>query len=279
MQARAKSLITGQLNPAYAKFDRFYTSRYLPKCNKSVSVRAEPDGAKYYAFRVRQMTTTNQTPDAIHQIGLDEVARIRAEMDAVAKKAGAPSREAFIRQLRTDPQYYAKTPEELMRAAARMAKTLDGKMAGYFGRLPRLPYGVKEIPAETAEGTTTAYYQPGSPETGIAGFYYVNTSKLDQRPLWELPRSPRMKRCPAITTRSHSSRSSICRFRRHLAFSLPSSRAGAFMRRGWAMEMGITTRPKRKWGRLSYEMWRACRLVVDTAFTPRAGRRRGRSPS
>ena len=267
MQARAKSLITGRLNPAYAKFDRFYTSRYLPKCNKSVSVRAEPDGAKYYDFRVRQMTTTSLTPDAIHQIGLDEVARIRAEMDAVAKKAGAPSREAFIRQLRTDPQYYAKTPEELMRAAARMAKTLDGKMPAFFGRLPRLPYGVKEIPAETAEGTTTAYYQPGSPETGIAGFYYVNTSKLDQRPLWELPALTAHEAVPGHHNQiALQQELDLPRFRRYLAFFTAFIEGWGLYAERLGVEMGIYDTPEKEMGRLSYEMWRACRLVVDTGI-------------
>lgn len=267
MQARAKSLITGQLNPAYAKFDRFYASRYQPKCSKSVSVRAEPDGAKYYAFRVRQMTTTSLTPDAIHQIGLGEVARIRAEMDAVAKKAGAPSREAYIRQLRTDPQYYAKTPEDLMRAAARMAKTLDGRMPAFFARLPRLPYGVKEVPAETAEGTTTAYYQPGSPETGIAGFYYVNTSKLDQRPLWELPALTAHEAVPGHHNQiAIQQELDLPRFRRHLAFFTAFIEGWGLYAERLGMEMGIYDTPEKEMGRLSYEMWRACRLVVDTGI-------------
>src|SRR3712207_4943627 len=133
------------------------------------------------------MTTTTRTADDIHQLGLSEVKRIRTEMEQVARKAGFPSREAFIADLRTNPKYYAKTPEELMAAVAATAKTIDGKMPGLFTLLPRLPYGIKEIPAEIAPGTTTAYYQPGSPAQGLAGYYFVNTSKLDQRPLWEVP--------------------------------------------------------------------------------------------
>ncbi len=136
---------------------------------------------------MRQQTTTDLTPRQIHDIGLREVTRIRAEMDAVARDAGQPSREAYIRELRTNPRYYATTPEQLMQATARVAKAIDAHLPRLFGTLPRLPFTLREIPAETAEGTTTAYYASGSPASGIAGTYYVNTSKLDQRPLWEIP--------------------------------------------------------------------------------------------
>ena len=267
MQARAKALITDKLNPAYAKFDHFYVGEYQPHCAKWVSVAAQPDGARYYAYRVRQMTTTDLTPDAIHRIGLDEVARIGGEMDAVARKAGAPSRAAFIARLRTDPLYYAKTPEELMRAAARMAKTIDGKMPGLFGRLPRLSYGVKEIPAETAEGTTTAYYQPGSPETGLAGFFYVNTSKLDQRPLWELPALTAHEAVPGHHQQiALQQELELPLFRRHLAFFTAFVEGWGLYAERLGIEMGIYDTPEKEMGRLSYEMWRACRLVVDTGI-------------
>jgi uncharacterized protein (DUF885 family) len=267
MQGRAKALIRDKLNPAYAKFDRFYIGEYQPRCARSVSVAAQPDGAAYYAYRVRQMTTTDLTPDAIHRIGLDEVARIGREMDAVARKTSAPSRAAFIAKLRTDPLYYAKTPEELMRAAARMAKTIDGKMPGLFGKLPRLPYGVKEIPAETAEGTTTAYYQPGSPETGLAGFYYVNTSKLDQRPLWELPALTAHEAVPGHHQQiALQQELDLPLFRRHLAFFTAFVEGWGLYAERLGSEMGIYDTPEKEMGRLSYEMWRACRLVVDTGI-------------
>lgn len=159
------------INPALKKHLAWYTKDYAPKCAKAPGISAQPGGAKYYDFRIRQMTTTAKTADEIHNIGLSEVKRIRAEMVEVAKEAGYDTREAFIEHLRTDPQYYAKTPEELMEKVARVNKIIDGKMPSIIGKLARLPYGIKEIPAETAEGTTTAYYNPGSPEVGIAGFY------------------------------------------------------------------------------------------------------------
>lgn len=267
MQARARTLITETLNPAYKRFGDMYRTEYAPRCNRSVSVAAQPDGARYYAFRVRQMTTTAMTPDAIHALGLSEVARIRAEMETVAKTAGFASREAYIQHLRTDPRYYAKTPEELMEAVARMAKTIDGKMPGLFGRLPRLPYGIKEIPAEIAEGTTTAYYQPGSPPTGLAGFYFVNTSKLDQRPLWELPALGVHEAVPGHHHQiALQQELDLPEFRKHLAFFTAFVEGWGLYSERLGIEMGLYDTPAKDMGRLSYEMWRACRLVVDTGI-------------
>jgi uncharacterized protein (DUF885 family) len=195
------------------------------------------------------------------------VKRIRAEMEQVAKKAGFPSREAFIADLRTNPKYYAKTPEELMEAVARQAKVIDGKMPSLFTVLPRLPYGIKEIPAEIAEGTTTAYYNSGSPEQGLAGFYFVNTSKLDQRPLWEVPALTVHEAVPG-----HHHQIAL-----QQELDMPEwRREGTFFTafvEGWGLyserlgiEMGLYDTPAKDMGRLSYEMWRATRLVVDTGI-------------
>ena len=187
LQSRARSLIDGDLRAAYARHLAWYQSTYKPKCSTTIGASALPGGKAFYDFRIRQQTTTNRSADDIHALGLSEVKRIRAEMVSVAKKAGFASREAMIADLRTNPVHYAKTPEELMQAVAREAKRIDGKMPTLFTLLPRLPYTIREIPAEIAPGTTTAYYNQGSPENGIAGTYYVNTSKLNQRPLWEIP--------------------------------------------------------------------------------------------
>jgi uncharacterized protein (DUF885 family) len=267
LQARAAKTVTEVINPAYAKAAAFYRTSYAPKCAKTVGVSAQPDGARYYAFRIRQLTTTDLSAEQIHKIGLDEVARIRAEMVEVAKKAGFATREAFVAELRTNPKYYAKTPEELMAAAAVQAKDIDGKMPGFFNRMARLPYGLKRIPAETAEGTTTAYYGPGTPELGLAGHYYVNTSKLDQRPLYELPALTAHEAVPghhhqiALQQELETSK-----FRRYLAnFTAFTEGWGLYSER-IGIEMGIYDTPEKEMGRLSYEMWRACRLVVDTGI-------------
>jgi len=187
LQGRARTLITTKINPAYRSFADLYDRELKGKCRQSVGVSAMPQGKEYYAFQVRSQTTTNLTPEEIHQLGLREVARIRAEMVEVAKKAGFPSREAMIADMRTNPKWFVTTPDDLLKATALMTKTIDGKMPSLFGRLPRLPYGIRPMALATAPGDTTARYQPGSPAAGIAGFYLVNTTKLDQRPLWEIP--------------------------------------------------------------------------------------------
>jgi uncharacterized protein (DUF885 family) len=255
------------IHPALNKQLAWYLKSYKPACAKAPGVSAQPDGAKYYDFRIREETTTNLTADQIHQIGLNEVARIRAEMVEVAKQAGFDSREAFIRHLRTDPKYYAKTPEELMRQVARVTKTIDGKMPSLFGRLPRLPYGIREIPAEIAEGTTTAYYNPGSRETGIAGTYYVNTSKLDQRPLWEVPA---LSVHEAVPGHHHQialqQELPLSDFRKYSAFFTAFTEGWGLYSESLGEEMGLYDTPDRKMGQLSYQMWRACRLVVDTGI-------------
>lgn len=267
LRARAKALIGSKINPSYQAFAATYDRQLKDRCSKSVSVSSQPNGAAYYAFQVRQQTTTDLTPDAIHKIGLGEVARIRAEMGQVATKAGFANREAMIADMRTNPKYFAKTPAELMAAAALMAKTIDGKMPDLFNKLARLPYGLKEIPPEIAPGSTTAYYQPGSPEAGVAGNYYVNTSKLDQRPLWELPALTVHEAVPG-----HHMQIATQQELDMPAWRKATSYYTAFVE-GWGLyserlgiEMGIYDTPQKDMGRLSYEMWRATRLVVDTGL-------------
>ena len=259
--------IDALINPALQKHYDWYTKDYAPKCAKAPGVSAQPGGAKYYDFRIRQMTTTTKSADEIHNIGLSEVARIRAEMVEVAKEAGYDTREAFIEHLRTDPQYYAKTPEELMEKVARMTKIIDGKMPSIIGKLARLPYGIKEIPAETAEGTTTAYYNPGSPDVGIAGYYYVNTSKLDQRPFWEIPALSVHEAVPGHHQQiALQQELDMPDFRKHGAFFTAFVEGWGLYSERLGIEMELYDTPAKNMGRLSYERWRACRLVVDTGL-------------
>ena len=266
-QQRARRIVADVINPAYAKHRDFYRGTYLPKCTRSDSVSAQPGGREYYAFRVRQETTTDLSPERIHEIGLAESARIRAAMETVAKEAGFASREAFIRELRTNPQYFAKSPAELMEAAALTAKTIDGKMPAFFATLPRLSYGLREIPPETAEGTTTAYYSQGSPESGLAGNYYVNTSKLDQRPLWELPALTLHEAVPGHHHQiSLQQELDLPPFRRNFAFFTAFVEGWALYAESLGEEMGLYDTPARKMGQLSYQAWRAARLVVDTGI-------------
>jgi uncharacterized protein (DUF885 family) len=267
LQTRARSVIATKVNPAYQNWATVYRTDVAPRCRKSIAVSAMPQGKEYYAFLVRQQTTTNLTPEQIHQLGLSEVARIRAEMDKVAHDAGYASRQAMIAKMRSDPKYYAKTPEELMAAAALMAKTIDGKMPTLFGRLPRLPYGVRPIPLAEAEGNTTAYYVQGSPDAGIAGTYFVNTTHLDQRPLWELPALTSHEAVPGhhmqISTQQELE---MPAWRKYSAFFTAYVEGWGLYSERLGIEMGIYDTPEKNMGRLSYEMWRASRLVVDTGI-------------
>ena len=267
LQSRAKSVITTKVNPSYQAFADLYDRELKGKCRQTVGVSAMPQGPEYYAFQVRQQTTTNLTPDEIHQIGLREVARIRAEMEQVASKAGFANREAMIADMRSNPKWFTKSPEELLEASAMMAKTIDGKMPSLFGRLARLPYGIREIPAETAAGTTTAYYNPGSPENGIAGTYYVNTTKLDQRPLWEIPALTVHEAVPGHHMQiALQQELEMPDWRRNTAFFTAFVEGWGLYSERLGIEMGLYDTPQKDMGRLGYEMWRASRLVVDTGI-------------
>jgi uncharacterized protein (DUF885 family) len=270
MQGEARRLITDVINPAYRSHLSWFTSEYLPRCTQAVGVSAQPGGRDYYNFRIRQETTTTMTADEIHALGLREVARIRAEMTAVATRAGFASREAMIADMRTNPRHFAATPEELMQRTARITRRIDGQMPRLFGRLPRLPYTIREIPAEIAEGTTTAYYSPGSPVNGVAGTYFVNTSLLNQRPLWEIPA---LSVHEAVPGHHHQialqQELDIPMWRRHfVGFTAYVEGWGLYSER-LGIEMGLYDTPETDMGRLSYEMWRACRLVVDTGLHAR----------
>jgi uncharacterized protein (DUF885 family) len=268
LSGRAKTLIAEQVVPAYRAFHTFYVGEYQPACRPTHGDAGMPGGAQWYAYKVRLMTTTDKTPDEIHQLGVSEVARIRSEMDGVVKRSGfAGDRRAYAEHLRTDPQYYPKTADELMREASFLAKKIDGHMPSLFGRLPRLPYTVKEVPASIAAGTTTAYYNRGSLVSGTPGIYFVNTSKLDQRPLFEMPALTVHEAVPG-----HHQQLSV-----QMELDLPPFRRSAVdftvFTEGWGLyserlgiDMGLYDTPAKDFGRLSYEMWRACRLVVDTGL-------------
>ncbi|HLL05433.1 MAG TPA: DUF885 domain-containing protein [Myxococcaceae bacterium] len=268
LETRALELVSTQLVPAYREFQTFYTTQYAPKCRKAVGASAMPQGKEFYAYRVKTNTTTDMTPEQIHQLGLSEVARIRAEMDQVVKRANFQGdRKAYVEYLRTDPRFYAKTGEELMTVAASLAKRIDGEMPKLFGRLPRLPYTVKEIPPDIAEGTTTAYYESGAAETGRAGVYRVNTSKLDQRPLYEMPALTVHEAVPGHHHQiALQQELELPKFRRHAVFFTAFVEGWGLYSERLGIEMGLYDTPEKDFGRLSYEMWRACRLVVDTGM-------------
>lgn len=267
LQARARTIITTILNPAYQKHLDFYLRDYLPHCARADGISAQPGGAAYYAWLVRSFTTTDLTPRQIHDIGLREVERIRGEMDAVAREAGFATRQAYIEHLRTDPRYYPTSADQLLREAARVNKEVDYWLPRLFGTLPRLTFTIRPIPAETAEGTTTAYYGPGQPASGIAGTYYVNTSRLNQRPLWEVPALSLHESVPGHHLQiALQQEMEIAPFRRNFTSFTAFTEGWGLYAESLGRDMGLYDTSERRMGELSYQMWRACRLVVDTGI-------------
>ena len=268
IQEDARAIIRNDVMGGYRDLLAFYTDEYAPNCRDGLpGVSETPGGAEYYAQRVQSFTTTDVKPDEVHQRGLSEVARIRAEMEEIAEAAGYPSREAYIEHLRTDPAYYMSDVDAYVAYVAALAKTIDGFLPQLFTRLPRNPYTVKPIPAAIAPGTTTAYYQPGSLSAGQSGIYRINTTKLDQRPLWELPALSLHEAVPG-----HHLQISIQQELDMHPLTANTAYFTAFVE-GWALyaerlgiEMGLYDTPAKQMGRLAYEMWRASRLVVDTGI-------------
>jgi uncharacterized protein (DUF885 family) len=260
--------VSDHVLPAYLDLLKFLETEYVPRARKSVGVGATDTGRAYYEALVKHFTTLDMTPDEVHQLGLDEVKRIRSEMDGIIAETGFEGDfKDFLKFLRTDPQFYAETPEDLMKEAAWIAKRIDGQMPKYFGHLPRLSYGVLAVPDEIAPNYTTGRYWGGNLENGVAGNYMVNTYDLTQRPLYNLPSLTLHEGVPG-----HHHQISLGQELTDVPGFRQSLYPNAFGE-GWGLyaeklgvEMGIYRTPYEQFGRLTYEMWRACRLVVDTGM-------------
>jgi uncharacterized protein (DUF885 family) len=271
-QRRLKGLGLAAVNtsvlPAYNTLLTFFEEDYAPMARTEVGIGSTEEGRNYYRALVRNFTTLELTPDEVHEMGLREVSRIRGEMDTVIEEAEFDGSFAeFLDFLRTDPQFYAETEAELMYFAAWLAKRIDGQMPQFFGTLPRLSYGVMKVPDEIAKNYTTGRYWGGSPEAGLAGFYVVNTYDLSQRPLYNLPALTAHEGVPG-----HHHQIALAQELEGIPDFRKSLYATAFGE-GWGLyseklvaEMGLYETPYEKFGQLTYEMWRACRLVVDTGM-------------
>lgn len=268
LRTRARQIIETRIRPAQQEFLRVVETEARPAAKPKIGALHLPQGRAYYAYLARSFTTTSLTPDQIHQIGLDEVKRIRAEMQtemaAAEFKGTFPE---FLNFLRTDPRFYATSREELMEKSARIAKRADDEMPKIFGKLPRLAYGVREVPHEIEENYTTARYNPGSPQLGIAGGLMVNTSHLDQRPLYEHPALMVHEGVPG-----HHHQIAIQQELGEQPWFRRQAGVTAYIE-GWGLyseflgyDMNLYRDPYERFGKLSMEMWRACRLVSDTGI-------------
>jgi uncharacterized protein (DUF885 family) len=267
LQQQAKLVIKDKVIESYKNYLAFFTQEYRPGARTTIGISNTPNGESFYKNRAKYYTTTEMTPKEIHELGLQEVARIRGEMEAIIKEVEFEGTFAeFIHFLRTDPQFYATTPEQLLKEAAYIAKKMDAQLPKLFHTLPRKPYGVAPVPASIAPKYTTGRYS-GSNRDDEAGYYWVNTYALDKRPLYVLEALTLHEAVPG----------------HHLQISLnaeletlPSYRRDAYLSafgEGWGLyseylgiEAGFYQSPYSRFGRLTYEMWRAARLVVDTGM-------------
>jgi uncharacterized protein (DUF885 family) len=254
--------------PGYRAFLDFFNREYLPKSRTTIGASEMPNGRAYYAQQVRQYTTLDLSPEEIHKIGLAEVARIESEMKEVMRQVGFQGDlQAFIQHLRTDPRFYAKTPEDLLKQAAWIAKRMDGKLPSLFKTLPRLPYTVQPVPDHMAPKYTAGRYV-GAPVGSVQpGIYWVNTYKLENRPLYTLEALTLHEAVPGhhLQTSLAEELEGLPNFRRYSYLSAFGEGWGLYSE--WlGLEAGFYIDPYSNFGRLTYEMWRACRLVVDTGI-------------
>ncbi|AEP28197.1 DUF885 domain-containing protein [Brumicola nitratireducens] len=265
MQAAEAAI--AKVSESYQQFYDFLTNDYIPMAKQDISVKTWPAGEAFYQNRIKYYTTTDMTAEEIHQLGLSEVARIRAEMQTIVDELEFDGNiNQFIEFLRTDPRFYAQTPEDLLITASYIAKKMDAQLPKLFKKLPRTPYGVAPVPESIAPKYTTGrYVSPSSDDQ--PGYYWVNTYALDKRPLYALPALTLHEAVPG-----HHLQISLAAEMTELPEVRRSTYISAFGE-GWGLyseylglEVGIYTDPYDNFGRLSYEMWRACRLVVDTGM-------------
>lgn len=268
LQNTAREAVQNSVIPAFRELRAFLIDEYLPACTESIAASQLPGGMALYESMVRYHTTTNLSPRQIHATGLAEVSRIRAEMEALQHQVGfSGSLPEFIQSLRADPRFYVDTPAQLLKEVALILKRIDGELPVLFGKLPRLSYGIREIPDYLAPNSTTAYYLPAPGDGSKAGFYYVNTYDLKSRPLYEYEALSMHEAVPGhhLQIALQQELEGLPEFRRFYSFT-------AYVE-GWALyaerlglEMGFYRDPYSDFGRLTYEMWRGCRLVVDTGM-------------
>ena len=265
---QAKAAYSQRVVPAFTRLHDFVANTYIPACRDTVSAAALPDGADYYKYLVRWETTTSMTPQQIHQVGLDQVKQIRGEMNNVVDSSGFKGDfNDFVKFMNTDKQFVFPSQADMLLHYRALAKEADPQLAHLFGLLPRLPYGVKPVPAASAPSQTAAYYEPGSPIAGRPGYLFINTYDLPSRPSWDAEDLILHEGVPGhhLQISLAQEMTDMPEFRKQLGYT-------AYVE-GWGLyaeslgpEMGFYTDPYSKFGYLSAQMWRAVRLVVDTGI-------------
>ena len=269
LREAAKEVILKSVIPSFMKVKSFFEATYYPNTRTAIGVSESPNGKEYYQSRIDFYTTLEMTPESIHKKGLEEVARIKKQMEAIIQEVKFKgSFSEFLRYLRTNPKFYAKTPDELLAHARNIAKKLDEQLPRYFKTLPRKPYGVAPVPDAIAPKYTSGRYVGTSPDSTDPGYYWVNTYDLPSRPLYAIPSLTAHEAVPGHHLQgalNNELPESIPQFRRNLYLSAYGEGWGLYTEY-LANEMGIYTTPYEYFGKLTYEMWRACRLVVDTGI-------------
>ena len=268
LRAAALETIQKKVLPAYKKLDRYFNGKYLPASRESIGLSALPDGDAWYEHLARSFTTTRMTPDEIHRLGLEEVKRLRGEMQAIIGEVGFEgSFQEFLVFLRTDAQFYFDDPDDLYEAYLATCKRIDPELVNLFGVLPRMPYGVKPVPASIAADTTTAYYSRPAADGSRAGIYWVNLYKPEVRPKYEIEVLSVHEAMPGhhLQIALQQESGDLPMFRRFLGFTAFVEGWGLYSER-LGYDLGLYKDPYSRFGQLTYDMWRAVRLVVDTGI-------------
>jgi len=264
----AKEIIDESIVPAYRRFSRYFDEKYLPASRDSIGASSLPDGEAFYEYRVRSFTTTQMTPDEVHRLGLTEVKRIRDEMQLIIDELEfAGSFDDFLNFLRTDSQFYYDTPEELFNGYLAVAKRIDPELVKLFGKLPRMPYGLRPIPDNIAPDTTTAYYNRPAADGSRPGYYYVNLYRPEVRPKYEMEVLSVHEAVPGhhLQIALQMELDELPDFRKYSGFTAFTEGWGLYSE-SLGYEIGLYKDPYSKFGALTYDMWRAVRLVVDTGM-------------
>ena len=268
LQQLARELIDESIVPAYREFNRYFNDTYLPASRDSIGASELPNGPAFYEYRARLYTTTSMTPDDIHRLGLEEVRRIRDEMQLVIDELEFDgSFRDFLHFLRTDPQFYYETPEELFEGYLAVSKRIDPELVRVFGKLPRMPYGLRPIPDNIAPDTTTAYYSSPAADGSRPGYYYVNLYRPEVRPKFEMEVLSIHEAVPGhhLQIALQQELENLPNFRKYSGFTAFTEGWGLYSE-SLGYEMGFYEDPYSRFGALTYDMWRAVRLVVDTGM-------------